>query len=236
MLGALRSAGTHHPMPLPLHSLRCAASSPGRRGEDLLETLLRTPPPEPSRASMDDLGQQLQRGASSSSEGGAQGAAGAGLAFVRCPKWSLAAATRCGVVMVRARASFASATIHPAVCSPPTPPPRPAELYRAASFNTKVGVLRSQSPFYRLQQSPGAGPSSAPVRPGSAGAAGATAAAAAEGGIELKPTSANVLLGQAHLEGRGKFMPAHPVPHHSPGAAVRRVASPLQRSGSAEAG
>lgn len=143
-------------------------------------------------------------------------------------------------VVVWASASLPSANVlrfhllHP---PPPTPhlhlPPRPTELYRAASFNTKVGVLRSQSPFYRMQESPGAGPSSAPARPGSAGA---TAAAAAEGGIELKPASANVLLGQAHLEGRGKFMPAHPVPHHSPGAAVRRVASPLQRSGSAEAG
>ncbi|PRW45355.1 hypothetical protein C2E21_5711 [Chlorella sorokiniana] len=141
------------------------------RGEDLLETLLRTPPPEPSRASMDDLGQQLQRGASSSSE----------------------------------------------------------ELYRAASFNTKVGVLRSQSPFYRMQEPPGVGPSSASARPGSAAAAaaGGAAAAAATEGIELKPASANVLLGQAHLEGRGKFLPAHP---------VRRGASPLQRAGSPDAG
>ena len=50
------------PPPLPPHHL-CHS------GEDLLETLLRTPPPEPSRASMDDLGQQLQRGTSSSSDG-----------------------------------------------------------------------------------------------------------------------------------------------------------------------
>lgn len=183
---------------------------------------------------MDDLGQQLQHGASSSSDGEVGGLAGVGMPDVTCG--ILVQLCVLGSLPDAAtQASGATYRTAPPLAARPLPRSR-AELYRAASFNTKVGVLRSQSPFYRLQQSPGAGPSSAPVRPGSAGAAGATAAAAAEGGIELKPTSANVLLGQAHLEGRGKFMPAHPVPHHSPGAAVRRVASPLQRSGSAEAG
>ena len=81
--------------------------------------------------------------------------------------------------------------------------PPPAELYRAGSFNTKVHVLRAQSPFYRTQQ-----PSPEPAA-----------------GIELKPAMTNVLLGQQHLEQRGKFPAAHPVALH-PGSAVRRAASP----------
>lgn len=88
-------------------------------------------------------------------------------------------------------------------------------MYRAGSFNTKVGVLRSQSPFYRMQEAPAPGSSSAAAAEQPA-AAGRLAAE----GIELKPAGANVLLGQAHLEGRGKFLPAHP---------VRRGASPLQQ-------
>jgi hypothetical protein len=71
-------------------------------------------------------------------------------------------------------------------------------LYRAGSFNTKVHVLRAQSPFYRTQQQ-----SPEPAA-----------------GIELKPAQANVLLGQQHLEQRGKFPAAHP------GSAARRAASP----------
>jgi hypothetical protein len=60
-------------------------------------------------------------------------------------------------------------------------------MFRAASFNSTVHVLRSQ-------QHIGGG-----------------------AGIELKPASSNMLLGQTHLEGRGKFVAAHP---------VRRGASP----------
>ena len=101
-------------------------------------------------------------------------------------------------------------------------------MYRVGSFNTRVGVLHSQSPFYRMQEASAPGASSAAAAD-AAEAPAATADRAAAEGIELKPAGANVLLGQAHLEGRGKFLPAHPVPHHSPGGAVRRGASPLQQ-------
>lgn len=81
-----------------------------------------------------------------------------------------------------------------------------------------------------------------PQQQGAAAPSTSAAAAAAEG-IELKPASANVLLGQQHLESRGKFVAAHPVArpvpanynqqsyHHQPGSAggsaVRRTVSPL---------
>lgn len=87
----------------------------------------------------------------------------------------------------------------------------PADLHRVASFNTKVHVLRTQSPFYRQQlQSPPAQQQQAAEAPG----------------IELKPASANVLLGLQHLENRGKFVAAHPVHHPGSVNAVRRGASP----------
>ena len=102
----------------------------------------------------------------------------------------------------------------------------PAEMYRQGSFNTKVTVLRSTSPFYNSQQQDG------PFSGASRG--GASAAAAAGADIELKPAHANVLLGQQHLEARGKFPAAHPVmgdavggaAAHAVGTAVRRGASP----------
>lgn len=180
---------------------------------------------------MDDLGrdQQLQRGASSSSEGGHR-AWCVGARMVREQGFQAA-----HLIAARLLCSF----YPPCKSSVPRPlpaPPKPAELFRAASFNTKVGVLRSQSPFYRMQEPPSSAPgSSSSSGPSSAAATAAAAAAAAEG-IELKPASANVLLGQAHLEGRGRFLPAHPVPHLSPGAAVRRGPSPLQRAASPEEG
>ncbi len=192
---------------------------------------------------MDDLGQQLQHGASSSSDGEVGGLAGVGMPDVTCG--ILVQLCVLGSLPDAAtQASGATYRTAPPLAARPLPRSR-AELYRAASFNTKVGVLRSQSPFYRMQDAPGsaAGPSSASARPGPAAAAAASstaaassAAAAAAEGIELKPASANVLLGQAHLEGRGKFLPAHPVPHHSPGAAMRRGPSPLQRAASPDAG
>ena len=84
-------------------------------------------------------------------------------------------------------------------------------MFRAASFNTKVSVLRSQSPFYRMQE-PAASPQQQQQQP-----------AAGTAGIELKPSGANLLLGQQHLEARGKFVAAHPV------GPARRGASPLQQ-------
>lgn len=118
-------------------------------------------------------------------------------------------------------------------------------MYRAGSFNTRVGVLRSASPFYRMQDVPEAQHSQhsqqqTAQQHASPGAGATAAAAAAAEGIELKPAAANVLLGQQHYEQRGKFVQAHPVARaHSPGrhhahlnqagGAVRRSVSPLQQ-------
>lgn len=74
-----------------------------------------------------------------------------------------------------------------------------AEIYRVGSFNTKVAVLRSASPFYRSQQE---------AAGGSNGGGGGGDGGGAD--IELKPTASNMLLGQAHLEQRGRFVDAHP--------------------------
>lgn len=112
-------------------------------------------------------------------------------------------------------------------------------MFRAGSFDTRVGVLRSVSPFYRMQEQPGAAGSTQQqaqqqrrAAPGSAVAAGHAAAE----GIELKPAAANVLLGQQHYEQRGKFVQAHPVArgpgpggHYPAAGAVRRSVSPLQQ-------
>lgn len=85
-------------------------------------------------------------------------------------------------------------------------------MFRAASFNTRLSALRSQTPFFRAQ-------AQAPQQ------ALAPERERAEG-IELKPSGSNALLGVQHLENRGRFVAAHPVQHPGGASAIRRAASP----------
>ncbi len=105
----------------------------------------------------------------------------------------------------------------------PTLPPclHPAEVYRMASFNTKVSVLRSSSPFFRSQQAAAGGSSGS-------GGGGGTGGGGAD--IELKPTPANMLLGQAHMEQRGRFVDVHPVLGAGTAHAAAHAAGAVRRS------
>lgn len=105
------------------------------------------------------------------------------------------------------------------------------EMYRKGSFNTKVTVLKGQSPFYRAQH-PAGGPG------GSSSSCGALAAAGAGGAadIELKPTHSNMLLGQQHLEARGKFVAAHPVKSGAAGSGSAHTGSAVRRGASPQLG
>ncbi|KAL4443951.1 hypothetical protein ABPG75_011688 [Micractinium tetrahymenae] len=104
------------------------------------------------------------------------------------------------------------------------------EMYRISSFNTKVAVLRSTSPFYRSQQAAVGqlgGGSGGGAASGGGGSGGGGAGSGVD--IELKPTPSNMLLGQAHLEQRGRFVDAHPVLGASSAHTTAHAAGPVRR-------